>query len=205
MAKKNTGLVAVAIVLMLVVVGIGAAFAMGYLQKAPPASAYTEKAAFDYSMAESCFVVPDLDNVNGARIYAPVSFNDTSDAFVSSTNVITLNFTISRDDAVEGSAMAYCSIGAVPYVAVTGAASEPILSKTGNDFSAAWTKTGIATTFYEEVRVSIAEGSSAYATVVITLSADALAAMSQYQSIELPIYVAGHSIILDIEKATVVT
>lgn len=165
------------------------------------ADVVTEVAAWDITVTESEneTYLYALEH----RVVVAMSFNDTSDAFVDNTGVITLNFTASRADALLTTAICRGSIGSVPTVDVAGAADEYILDENADgSFNALWTKSN-AVTAYESASMAVEAGDADYMTLAITLNADAVAAMSQYESAELTVTIGGESWTIVFQKVTV--
>jgi hypothetical protein len=160
-----------------------------------------ETAAWDITVSEAeneTFLY-----ANEHRVVVAMSFNDTSDAFVDNTGVITLNFTASRADALLINAICRGSIGSVPTVDVAGAADEYILDENADGtFNALWTKSN-AVTSYESCGMVVEAGDADYATLQITLNAAAVAEMSQYESCDLIVTIGGESWTIEFQKVTV--
>jgi hypothetical protein len=160
-----------------------------------------ESAAWDITVSES-------ENETYAyalqhRVMVAVSFNDTSDAFVSNTGVFTLNFTALRADVLLTDAICRAQIGSVPTVDVAGSADEYILDKnTDGSFNVLFTKLG-GVTSYESANVLVEAGSSGWVSVQFTLNADAVAEMSQYESCDLTFTIGGETWTIVIQKAIV--
>lgn len=137
------------------------------------------------------------------KVIVAVSFNDTSDAFVSNTGVFNLNFTALRADALLTDAICRAEIGSVPTVDVAGAADEYILDENSDGtFNVLFTKAG-AVTSYEAANLRVEAGSSAWVNVTFTLNAEAVAAMSAYESCDLTFTIGGEVWTIVIQKATV--
>ena len=160
-----------------------------------------ETAAWDITVSEAeneTFLY-----ANEHRVVVAMSFNDTSNAFVDNTGVITLNFTASRADALLINAICRGSIGSVPTVDVAGAADEYILDENADgSFNALWTKSN-AVTSYESAGMVVEAGDADYMTLQITLNADAVAEMSQYESCDLIVTIGGESWTIEFQKVTV--
>lgn len=140
---------------------------------------------------------------NEHRVVVAMSFNDTSNAFVDNTGVITLNFTASRADALLTNAICRGSIGSVPTVDVAGAADEYILDENADGtFNALWTKSN-GVTSYESAGMVVEAGDADYMTLQITLNAAAVAEMSQYESCDLIVTIGGESWTIEFQKVTV--
>ena len=160
-----------------------------------------ETAAWDITVAESEAEV--FLYANEHRAVVAMSFNDTSDAFVDNTGVVTLNFTASRADALLVTAICRGSIGSVPTVDVAGAADEYILDENSDgSFNALWTKSN-AVTSYESAGMVVEAGDADYMTLQITLNAAAVAEMSQYESCEMSITIGGEIWTIEFQKVTV--
>lgn len=160
-----------------------------------------EQAAWDITIIEAENEV--FLYANEHRVVVAMSFNDTSDAFVSNTGVITLNFTASRADALLVNAICRGSIGSVPTVDVAGAADEYILDENADgSFNALWTKSN-GVTSYESAGLVVEAGDADYMTLQITLNADAVAEMSQYESCDLIVTIGGESWTIEFQKVTV--
>jgi hypothetical protein len=160
-----------------------------------------ESAAWDITVTEAENEV--FLYANEHRVVVAMSFNDTSDAFVSNTGVITLNFTASRADALLVNAICRGSIGSVPTVDVAGAADEYILDENADgSFNALWTKSN-AVTSYESAGMVVEAGDADYATLQITLNAAAVAEMSQYESCDLIVTIGGERWTIEFQKVTV--
>ncbi len=137
------------------------------------------------------------------KVVVAMSFNDTSDAFVSNTGVFTLNFTASRADALLTNAICRAQINSVPTIDVAGAADEYILDENADgSFNVLFTKAG-AITSYEAANVVVEAGDSAWVSVQFTLNADAVAEMNQYESVELTFTIGGENWTIQIQKADV--
>lgn len=160
-----------------------------------------EAAAWDITCSEAEGEV--FLYANDHRVVVAMSFNDTSDAFVSNTGVFTLNFTASRADALLISAICQANIGAVPSVDVAGAADEYILDENADgSFNALFTKSN-AVTSYEHGSMVVEAGDADYIVVKITLNAAAVAEMSQYEDAELTLTIGGEVWTIIIQKVTV--
>lgn len=137
------------------------------------------------------------------KVIVAVSFNDTSDAFVSNTGAFSLNFTALRADALLIDAICHAEIGAVPTVDVTGAADEYLLDENSDgSFNVLFTKLGSVTS-YESANLLVEAGSSAWVNVTFTLNADAVAQMDQYENCDLTFTIGGELWTIVIQKATV--
>lgn len=160
-----------------------------------------ESAAWDITVTEAENEV--FLYANDHRVVVAMSFNDTSDAFVSNTGVITLNFTASRADALLTNAICRGSIGSVATVDVAGSADEYILDENADgSFNALWTKSN-GVTSYESAGLVVEAGDADYMTLQITLNADAVAEMSQYESESLIVTIGGESWTIEFQKVTV--
>jgi hypothetical protein len=160
-----------------------------------------ETAQWDITVSEAEAEVYAYATEN--KVIVAVSFNDTSNAFVSNTGVFNLNFTAIRADVLLTDAICPASIGAVPTVDVAGAADEYILDKnTDGTYNALFTKTGSVTS-YESANLLTEAGSSAWVNITFTLNADAVAEMSQYESVDLTFNIGGDVWTIQIQKATV--
>jgi len=157
---------------------------------------------YDITVAESEAEV--YVNADEHRITVAMSFNDTTDAFASNTGVINLNWTVTRSDALLADSVATLSIGAVPTVDVAGAADEYILDENTDDsFKAKFLKANSYN--YENINLLIEAGESAWSNVTITLNADAVENMSQYDSVSMYIYIGGEAWTIIFEKAVIST
>jgi hypothetical protein len=142
---------------------------------------------------------------NSKIINVAMNYNTTSNAFVSSTNVATLNFTISRSDAGIADAVATCSLGNVPLVGITGATSQPIVAlNSDNTYNAKFAKAG-GFSQYESGTVLVSAGSSAWMTVTITANAAAADGMSQYQVMQVPLNIGGQVWNVNFQLVTITT
>lgn len=162
-----------------------------------------EQPSYDITVAENEAEV--FVDASAHRITVAMSFNDTSDAFVSNTGVINLNWTLMRSDALVTDSVATLSIGAVPTVDVSGSADEYILDQNSDDsFKAKFLKTG-GVYNYESINLLVEAGDSAWSNVTITLNSDAVENMSQYDSVSMFIYVGGEAWTIVFEKAVIST
>jgi hypothetical protein len=174
----------------------------GYLQSGEPAT-IAESAIYDVSVSESEGEVYAYASEH--RIVVAMSFNDTSNAFVSSTGVFTLNWTLARADSMTTDSVAKLSLGNVPSVDVSGSANEYIMDDNSDGtWNALFTKAG-GITSYETANVLVEAGSSAWCSVVFTLNSAAVAEMSQYESVNMPITVGGETWTIVLEKAIIST
>lgn len=187
-AKKMVGVIAI----ILFLCG-GAFLAIGYIEPAP--AEIVPSAVYDISCGESeaeLTVMEDEREINWA-----ITYNTTSNAFASNTGVGTLNFTVSWAEGPDGSVR--CSIGAVPSVDISGAASEDVVDMYDSDsYNAYWSKLNAAETAqvheYEAITLYMEEGDSKWANCVITLNADAFAAKTSANELEswhMPIYIGS--------------
>lgn len=132
-----------------------------------------------------------------------VSFNDTADTFVSNTEYMLVNFTIARADLVDEDSITSCILGTVGSVDVVGASDEYLVDENTDDtFKVKFTKDN-GQYAYESCNVKVEGGSSNYVLMNITLNADALANMDQYDSGVVVITIAGFEFEVTILKATV--
>lgn len=163
----------------------------------------TESAVYDITITESdSHVTVDADT---NRITMALSFNDTSDAFVSNTGYAELNISLARGDALITDAVATGSLGTVCSVDITGSADEYILDQNADDsFKMKWTKAS-GSYSYEDCSVLVEAGSSAYVVLNITLNADAVAGMSTYDTCTIDFTIGGEEWTVNCIKATVST
>jgi hypothetical protein len=141
-------------------------------------------------------------------IQMAVSFNDTSDAFVSNTQYLEANFTILRADAGSENAKCLCQLGisGVPLIDVSGAADEYILDEVSTgEFDWEWTKEGATTGVYEQVYVVVEEVGDSWVVLNITLNAAALVSMDTYETAEIDFTIGGESWTIEVVKAVVTT
>jgi hypothetical protein len=128
---------------------------------------------------------------NSHLVNVAMTYNTTSNLFVSSSNIVVLNFTVSRADSGITDAIGTCSLGSVPVVGITGAASQPIVAlNTDNSYNALFAKAG-GFSQYEHITVLVEPGSSSWARCTITANAAAVDGMTQYQVMQVPLNIAG--------------
>lgn len=182
---------------------IGAAAYVGLIDTDGDAggATITESAVYDIMITESdSHVTVDADT---NRITMALSFNDTSDAFVSNTGYAELNISLARGDALITDAVATGSLGTVCSVDITGSADEYILDQNADDsFKMKWTKAS-GSYSYEDCSVLVEAGSSAYVVLNITLNADAVAGMDQYDTCTIDFTIGGEEWTINCIKATV--
>jgi hypothetical protein len=131
------------------------------------------------------------------------TFNDTDDAFESATEYLEANFTITRADVNLEDAIATGALVSVGLVHVTGASNEYIMDENSDGtYSFQWTKSGSIST-YEDSTVKVESGDSGWVVLNITLNADAMAEMAQYEISTITFTLAEIAFEIDVMKATV--
>jgi hypothetical protein len=161
------------------------------------------KPSYDITVAE--YEAEVYVDASSHRVTVAMAFNDTADTFNTNTGVISLNWTLMRSDALITDSVAALSMGAVPTVDVAGAADEYIVDQNADDsFNAKFVKSG-AVYNYESINVLVEAGESAFVNVTITLNADAVENMSQYDSVTMYMYIGGEAWAIVFEKAVITT
>jgi hypothetical protein len=162
-----------------------------------------EEPMYEITVSESLSHLTFDDDTN--QFVCAMSFNDTSDAFVSATNYIQANFSISRADVLDTDAITQATLGMVQLIDVSGADDEYICDQNADDtFKVKWTKLG-GTYSYEDATVRVEAGDSNWVLLNITLNAPAVAAMNTYETAEITFTLAGEVFSIDCIKAVVVT
>jgi hypothetical protein len=204
MGRKMGALAKIGALFGVVLIGLaGAGYIVeNYDSSANPAE-IVPSAAYDVSVSEyeaEVYAYASEHHVVVAMIY-----NTTSNAFVTSTGVFNLNFTLIRADVLTTDAIARVYLGNVPTVDIAGAADEYILDENGDGtFNALFTKSG-AVTSYETANVLVEAGSSNFCNVTFTLNGAAAHEMSLYESVDLPIVVGGETWIISCEMSHIDT
>lgn len=150
---------------------------------------FTPEASYSSVCSESAAYI-SVQNASHV-INVAMTYNTTSNLFVGSSNIAALNFTLSRTDAGIVDSIASVSIGSVPVVGITGAASQPIIAlNSDNTYNALFTKAG-GFSQYEHITVLVEPGSSAWTTCTMTANAAAVDGMTLYQVQQVSINVGG--------------
>lgn len=179
--------------------------AFGVVQSEEKQTVVEDQPTFEVSVSESDSHVT-YDSTDRMFTIA-VSFNDTSDAFVSQTGYMEANFTVYRTDALLKDAVVTAELGNVGIIDVAGASNEYILDENADGtFKAKWTKANSVST-WEDATLLVEQDNDAsnYIVLNITLNADAVAEMSQYGSTSFSFDLAGYDFSVNIIKATVST
>lgn len=153
-----------------------------------PAS-IADSVQYDVSASESMSHVSFDKNKN--MFTMACSFNDTNKEFNTQTQYFEATFNIEWAGGPVGEdSVAKCVLVDVDLVDVIGASDEYILDKNADDsYKALWTKTGGSA--YENIGVLVSYGGESSVTINMTLNADAMAAMSENEMVNITFYVAG--------------
>jgi hypothetical protein len=155
----------------------------------PAAQSVGETAVYDVTVSESKSY--ESIQADSHLIVNAITYNTTSNTFIASSGTIVFNTTILRADALLTDSVTQVSIGAIPLVDVTGAASQPILAKnTDSTYNADMVKAGGIST-HESINVLVPAGGSAWCNVTLNLNALAVDSMTLYESQNIPIYIGG--------------
>lgn len=176
----------------------------GLFSSIAPAQTVEEQPVWELSLSESLSYVT-YDSTEH-KLTMACDFNDTSDAFANATQYLEVNVTVSRADVLLAAAIAQCSFGPVGIVDIAGANDEYIVDQNADDtWSALFSKENSAgtamITAWEHCSLSVAAGGSNYVILNVTLNADAMAEMAQYDSVTFTFTIAGVTFEVDALKA----
>ena len=157
-------------------------------EEQPPA---TTVGAFEVTASES---LAQLTVDNNARTinWAINIGNYSTPAFVSNCQYFSVAFTVDRGLGTVGLVQTYGDVTTVPSVTNdTTSVSTPILTKTGDQYNAIWTRAD-ATTVYDMVTLTIAEDDDGVTvTLNMTASLTAVQSMHQYDVVNIGLMIGG--------------
>ena len=158
-------------------------------QEAPPA---TSVGSFDVTATDSMSWIT-IDN-NAQLVTWAVTFNYTSGAFGGNTQYCQVHFHVDRGLGTVGLVQTYGDVTSVPSITNgTTGQSYPLLTKTNDQYNAIWTRAD-GTTAYKMVTITIAEDANgAVVTLNMTLAANAVQAMHQYDTADIGVMIGGQS------------
>lgn len=131
---------------------------------------------------------------NNAKTFTwTVMYNSTTSA-IYGASAATLTFSVSRGLGTIGLAQTYGDVTNVPEVTnSTTSMNYGLLSKTGSDYNAIWTRAD-TTTAFDLVTITIAEtADGAAVTLNMTLNPSAIGSMDQYDSQPIGVLVGGET------------
>jgi hypothetical protein len=180
---------------------LGGASWAGLLTAPEGASAVQDSAVYDITYTESN-AWQTFDDDSNVITWA-VQYNTTSNTFVGGTGTIAGNFTLARADALTTDAVATGALGSVAQIAVTGAVAQPIVAENADGSSNfKWIKASGAYA-YEDISVLVPAGSENYVLLNVTLNADAVEEMVQYESCDITFTLAGEMFTIHVIVASV--
>lgn len=157
----------------------------------PPEEQIVPSASYDVTASDAQAWVSEKASTHTITI--AMDYNTTSNLFVGGTGVATVNFTVSRSDALVDDAVASLAIGSVPMVDVVGSTDEYMVDQNADDsFNALWTKAG-GFTQYESMNILVEAGGSAWATITFTMNGAAAHAMTTNDIVSMNLSIAGES------------
>lgn len=147
--------------------------------------------AFEVTATESLTQLT-VDNNANLITWAVDIGNYSTPAFVSNCQYFSVAFTVDRGLGTVGLVQTYGDVTSIPSITNdTTAVSTPILSKTGDQYNAIWTRAD-ATTAYDMITITIAEDADgATVTLNMTLTLTAIESMHQYDSVNIGLMVGG--------------
>jgi hypothetical protein len=162
----------------------------------------TENVTFDVSASESMAHVTYNDATNTFLMACVWDSGDS--AFANNTQYFEATFDIAWATGPAGQdGIARAALGSVGMVDVEGAANEYIVDQNADkSFKALWTKSS-SVTAYESINTLVQYGMEGQVTLNVTLNADAMAEMDQYEQTSFGFTVGGHSYTVNVMKATV--
>jgi hypothetical protein len=103
-----------------------------------------------------------------------------------------VNFTVDRGLGTVGLVQTYADVTSVPSITNdTTAVSTPVLTKTGDQYNAIWTRAD-ATSAYDMITLTIAETADGVTvTLNMTLAASAIGSMHQFDNVNIALLVGG--------------
>lgn len=159
-------------------------------KEAPPAGVV---GAFEVTASESLTQLT-VDN-NARTITWAINFgNYSTPAFVSNCQYFSVDFTVDRGLGTVGLVQTYGDVVSIPSISNgTTGDSYTLLTKTGNQYNAIWTRAD-STTAYKMVTVTIAEDADG-ATVNLNMTANlnALLSMDTYDTANIGLVIGGQS------------
>ena len=176
----------------------------GLFSSIAPAQQVEEQPVWELSLSESMSHVT-YDSATHQLTMA-CDYNDTSNAFANNTQYLEVNVTVSRADVLLVIAIAQAQMGTVGIVDIAGANDEYIVDQNADDtWTALFTKENSAgtaqITAWEHMSLSVEAGGSNYVVLNVTLNADAMAEMSQYESVSFTFTIADVTFEVDVMKA----
>jgi hypothetical protein len=143
-----------------------------------------------------------LDQVAKKFVIA-VNFSDGGDTFNGGTGEFDVNFTVQRGLGTVGLVQTYGDVKTIPSVTASSGDSYPIISKTSDQYNADWTRADL-TTANKMVTITIAEDADgAEVMLTITLNADAVAEMDQYEAVDIGVLIGGENWTIEVLKSIV--
>jgi len=157
-------------------------------EEAPPASTV---GAFEVTATESLAQLT-VDNNANLITWAVDIGNYSTPAFVSNCQYFSVAFTVDRGLGTVGLVQTYGDVTSIPSITNdTTAVSTPILSKTGDQYNAIWTRAD-TTSAYDMITITIAEDADgATVTLNMTLTLTAIESMHQYDSVNIGLMIGG--------------
>ena len=157
-------------------------------EEAPPTETV---GSFEVTATESMAQLT-VDNNANLITWAVDIGNYSTPAFVSNCQYFNVAFTVDRGLGTVGLVQTYGDVTSIPSIVNdTTAVSTPILSKTGDQYNAIWTRAD-ATTAYDMITITIAEtADGATVTLNMTLTLTAITSMHQYDSVNIGLQIGG--------------
>ena len=157
-------------------------------EEAPPAGTV---GSFEVTATESLAQLT-VDNNANTITWAVAIGNYSTPAFVSNCQYFNVAFTVDRGLGTVGLVQTYGDVTSIPSITNdTTGVSTPVLSKTGDQYNAIWTRAD-ATTAYDMITITIAEtADGATVTLNMTLTLTAIVSMHQYDTVNIGVQIGG--------------